>query len=156
MPSAINIAAITGVPLATTSTAGKVMLGTGLSTSVAGALLSTSTVVEITEPAHTHTVGRILTHNGTAFVPAMADSAATAEVVGIVTAVTADTFFLATNGQIDGLTDLTAGSVYFLSADSAGTFTSTEPLVSGQVSKPVFVATATDKAVLINSRGYVV
>lgn len=156
MPSAINIAAVTGVPLATTSVAGKVMLGNGLSTSAVGALLSTSTVVEITEPSHSHTAGQILTHNGTAFISAMADTAVTAEVVGVVTAVTTDTFFLTTNGLIEGLTGLTAGTVYFLSPTVAGTFTDIEPTTSGHVSKPVFVAISTDKAVLLNSRGYIV
>lgn len=156
MPSAINIGAVTGVPAATDVVAGKVRLGTGLSNTVAGALLSSATNVEITETSHTHTVGQIVTHNGTAFVAAMADSAVNAEVVGVVSAVTTDTFTIATAGQVDGLTGLTAGTVYFLSDSVAGTHSATEPVVSGTVSKPVYLALTSTSALILPHRGYIV
>jgi hypothetical protein len=50
---------------------------------------------------------------------------------------------------MDGLAGLTAGAVYFLSASSAGALTVTEP----SLSKPVFIASASDAGYFYNFRG---
>ena len=110
-----------------------------------------------TQTSHGLAVGDLVRFNGTAYVEAQADSAANAEVVGIVSAVAgANSFTLLTGGNVMGLSGLTAGSVYFLSASSAGALTSTEPATVGQVSKPVLVATATTGGLFINLRGIVI
>lgn len=93
-------------------------------------------------------------HNGTIYTKAKADSAANAEVYGVVSAVAdADNFTLQTGGQISGLSGLTAGTVYFLSPSTAGAVTATEPSTTGHVSKPILLADSTTSAYLFNMRG---
>ena len=52
-----------------------------------------------------------------------------------------------------GLSGLTTGAVYFLSASASGVATTTEPSVVGQISKPLYVATSPTTAIILNSRG---
>jgi hypothetical protein len=74
--------------------------------------------------------------------------------VGIVSAVAgSDNFTLHYGGLIDTLSGLTAGEVYFLSPSSAGDLTTTEPSLSGQVSKPLFIAVSTTSGYWFNFRG---
>ena len=91
----------------------------------------------ITQTAHGFSVGQVLKFTGTAYALAQADTAANAEVVGIISAVTTNTFDLVTNGYVSTLSGLVAGSVYFLSPSSAGALTATEPTTVGQVRKPL-------------------
>lgn len=108
------------------------------------------------QTGHGLSVGNVIRFNGTSYVKAQADSAANAEVIGIVTAVAdADNFTYATGGPITGLSGLTAGTVYFLSPTSAGALTATEPSADGQVSKPLLDATSTTAGVFFNYRGEV-
>jgi hypothetical protein len=60
------------------------------------------------------------------------------------------------SGEITGLTGLTAGEVYFLSAATAGLLTVDEPTVVGQVSVPVGVASSTTSLYVAPKRGSVV
>ncbi len=53
------------------------------------------------------------------------------------------------------LSGLTAGTVYFLSPSTAGSYTATEPSTTTQISKPVFIAVSTTQAVWINHRGII-
>ena len=102
-------------------------------------------------------MGNVLRHNGTTFVKAQADSAANAEAIGIVSEVIdTNNYVLKVTGFITGLSSLTAGTTYFLSPSSAGALTATEPSTSGQISKPVLIATSTTAGVFINMRGAVV
>jgi hypothetical protein len=95
--------------------------------------------------------------NSTVYTKAKADAASTAEVVGIVSAVAdANNFTLTHRGRVTGLSGLTAGSVYFLSAATAGLLTATEPSTVGHVSKPVLVADTTTSGFFLNFRGLVV
>lgn len=48
---------------------------------------------------------------------------------------------------------LSAGEVYFLSPGVTGGLTTTEPVVSGQVSKPVLLGITADKGLVLNYRG---
>jgi len=109
----------------------------------------------ITQAAHGLAVGELVRLSAAdTYTKAQADSAANAEVVGIVSAVAdANTFTLTTGGYVSGLSGLTANTVYFLSPSSAGAMTATEPTTTGQVSKPVFVASSTTAGYFVNMRG---
>lgn len=111
----------------------------------------------IEQAGHGLAVGDWVRHDGTGYVKAQADSAGNAEVVGIVNAVDGtDAFTLASDGYVDGLSGLTAATVYFLSPDTAGETTASEPATTGQVSRPVFLAVSATAGYILNYRGYVV
>jgi hypothetical protein len=110
----------------------------------------------VTQTTHGLAVGDVVRLNGTTYTKAQADTATNAEVIGIVSAVAdANNFTLFIGGNISGLSGLTAGTVYYLSAATAGALTATEPSSVGQVSKPVLVAYSTSAGVFINMRGFV-
>lgn len=111
----------------------------------------------ISQSSHGFSVDDVLRLSGTSYTEAQADSAANAQVIGIVSAVAdTDNFTLTTGGLVSGLTGLTAGTVYYLSPATAGLLTATEPTTDGQVSKPVLIADTTTSGYLINSKGVVV
>jgi hypothetical protein len=95
-------------------------------------------------------VGSILTHTGSAYAAAQADSAQNSEVIGIVSEVeNSNEFTVQTSGLLSGLSGLTAGTVYFLSDTVAGAVTTTEP----DISKPVYYSSSTTEATMLNFRG---
>ena len=111
---------------------------------------------DVAMSSHGFSVGNVLYHNGTTYALADADAAATAEVVGIVSAVAdANNFTLALGGAVTGLSGLTAGTVYFLSG-TPGALTATEPSTVGQISKPLLIAYSTTAGYFFNMRGTVV
>lgn len=97
----------------------------------------------VNQTTHGLSVGDVIKSNGTAnqYSKAQADSAANAEVVGIVTLVPdADNFVFTTGGEItSGVPAVAAGTTLFLDPSTAGALTSTEPTTIGQISKPVAV-----------------
>lgn len=109
------------------------------------------------EQAHSFTVGQAILFNGTSYVTAQANTAANAEVIGIVSKVVdGDTFQYVSNGEITGLSGLTSGEVYFLSDATPGLLTVTEPTTVGNISIPVGIATSTTKLMVGIKRGVVV
>ena len=111
----------------------------------------------INQVGHSLAVGDVVYLNGSTYTKAKADAANTAEVVGVVSKVnTSDQFELTLSGEVSGLTGLVSGEVYFLSADTAGVLTTTEPTVVGQVSLPVGVASSTTSLYVAPKRGSVV
>jgi hypothetical protein len=117
-----------------------------------------ATELAVAQAGHGFSVGDVIKETSTAntYAKAQADSAANAEVVGIVTAVAdVDNFTYTTQGIItDGVPTATAGTVYFLSPSSAGALTATEPTTAGQVSKPVVVILeSATRALFNNQRG---
>lgn len=111
----------------------------------------------ITQASHGFVIGDVLYLNGSVYTKAIATAANTAEVVGMVSRVISATQFeLTLSGEVSGLTGLTAGEVYFLSAATAGALTVTEPTVVGQVSIPVGVASSTTTMYVAPKRGSVV
>jgi hypothetical protein len=156
-----------GTPLGTVTTldfegpgvtVSRVAPGAGTAT-ITGGGGGSGTALEdtIAQTGHVLAVGDIVRFDGANYVVAQADSAANAEVVGIVSAVAdADHFTLTTSGLIDGLAGLTAGEVYFLSEVTPGLLTTTEPTGVGEVSKPVLIAISTTSGYLTNFRGSVI
>ena len=115
------------------------------------------TTDRVTQASHGFVVGDVLYLNGSTYTKAIATSAAAAEVVGVVSRVIdASTFEVTLSGEVTGLTGLTAGEVYFLSAATAGLLTVDEPTVVGQVSVPVGVASSTTSLYVAPKRGSVV
>jgi hypothetical protein len=97
----------------------------------------------VTQTGHGFAVGDVVRWSGTEFVKAQADSAANADVVGIVASVTsADIFVLGLTDYLipSGLVGLTPGAAYFLSAATPGLMTATAPTTIGQIRKPVAIA----------------
>jgi hypothetical protein len=106
---------------------------------------------------HMLVVGDAVRFDGTNYVKAQADSAADAEVVGLVSAVAdANHFTLQLSGYITGLSGLTPGDVYFLSATTPGALSPTDPATVGQVSKPLLIADSSSSGYLFNFRGEVI
>jgi len=132
-------------------------------TKIGASLSGGADLVTITQSSHGFTVGKVLKSSGSngTYATALANTAANAEVVGIVVQVIdATTFTMALSGRItvDGaVPNVTAGTVLFLSGSSAGDLTSTEPTTAGQVSKPVAVVTTADSEMLmVNYRGEII
>lgn len=92
-----------------------------------GIVLST-TRETITQIAHSFVSGDVLTKSGANYIKANANTFSTSIIYGIVESVTdADHFILVSAGFISGLSGLTNGSLYYLSASVAGTLTTTAP-----------------------------
>ena len=132
-------------------------------TKIGASLSGGADVIHITHVGHTFTVGQVLRSSGAAgvYTTAQADSAANAEVIGIVVQdIDTNTYAMALSGRItaDGVVPVaTAGTVLFLSPTSAGALTTTEPTTTGQISKPIGVVTTSNlEMVMINYRGEVV
>jgi len=109
-----------------------------------------------TGSAHGFVVGDLLYLNGATYTKAIATAANTAEVVGMVSRFVSSLIFEITlSGEVSGLTGLTAGDVYFLSAATTGLATNVEPSVIGQVSVPIGVASTTTTMYVAPKRGVV-
>ena len=107
-------------------------------------------------------IGKAVRSSGTdgQFVVARANSAANAEVVGVITSIdTANQYTITTSGFVDvvaAVPTATAGTVFFLAEADDSQLTSTEPTTVGAVSKPVAVITESNaKMILIHYRGEV-
>lgn len=100
--------------------------------------------VPVTQVAHGFVVGDLIYASGTnTYAKAQADNVNTSEVVGIVNIVEdADNFSYTTEGVVTvGVPDVPAGTVLFLSPDTAGELTDVEPITVGQVVFPLAVVT---------------
>jgi hypothetical protein len=109
----------------------------------------------ITQVGHGFAVGDVLQISGSGtYSKAKADTAANAEVVGIVIAVVdADHFKLCWGGYITGFAGLTPDVIYFLSPTTAGAITAVEPTTVGQISKPIVWADTAASGYFFNMRG---
>lgn len=110
----------------------------------------------VTQASHGFAVGDVLKRASGSYAKAQADSAANAEVVGIVSAVPTDgTFVLTAQGRITGLTGLTDATLYYLDPSTAGALTATQPTSTGQIVKPLLIASGTTSGYFVNMRGNV-
>jgi hypothetical protein len=103
--------------------------------------------------SHGFGVGQVLYKTSGSWDLAIATSDASAEAIGVISAVTTDTFTLVFAGVISGLTGGTDGAVGFLSESTAGDITTTEPDASLYVSKPILIYTSATTAVVNIMRG---
>jgi hypothetical protein len=108
----------------------------------------------VTQTAHGFTVGNVVKQG---YALAQANSVANAEAVGIVAAVIdANTFVLITEGLVMGLSGLTPGQAYWLSATTPGVMVPVEPSTAGQISKPMLIALTATSGLFYNYRGQLV
>ena len=114
-----------------------------------------SMTLAVNQSAHGFVVGNMLKCIGSnAYALAQADSAADAEVIGCVSAVTdANNFTLLFGGVLTGLTGLGAGSVVYLHPTVAGSYTNTRPTTAGQVVKPIAIGITSTVAIWNNMLG---
>lgn len=112
----------------------------------------------VNQASHGFSVGNWLKLTGVdSYALAKADSAADAEVAGLVSSVIdSNNFVVAEEGLVTGLSGLTADTVYFLDPSTAGAMTTTEPSALGQVTKPIFQAISTTSGYVRNVRGIVI
>jgi hypothetical protein len=111
----------------------------------------------VTQASHGFSLGNILYYTGSAYAKAIATSENTSEVVGIVSEVLdTNRFEITFSGEVSGLSSLTAGSAYFLSADTAGSLTATSPSTITNISVPVGVATSSTTLAVDIKRGIIV
>jgi hypothetical protein len=157
-PTSVAVSAPIGSLLLNESTGAlyrKLDAGSSTNWTQVGSGGSTSSVTKsINQTSHGFSVGNVLYYTGSQYAKAQANSDSTSEVVGIVSAVAdANNFTLAMVGYVSGLSGFTAGTTYYLDASTAGALTSTEPLTTGYISKPVLIADSTTSGYLIESRG---
>ena len=119
---------------------------------------STAVYKRVSQTAHGFAVGNVVRLSGAStYTKSQANSAANANVAGIVsTVVGVNDFILTIEGSVSGLSGLTAGTTYFLDPTTAGAYTATEPVTVGQVSKPLFTADTTTSAIIGTYRGIVI
>jgi hypothetical protein len=110
-------------------------------------------VVETITYNNSFAAGDVLKKTSGGYAKAQADTAANAEVVGIVQSATGAAFTIVYTGPITGFTGLTDGTVYFLSDSVAGAITATPPTALNAINKPVLVATSTTGGVIVHMRG---
>ena len=121
----------------------------------ASTLLSpTSLILPVTQ-ANAFVVGNVVRLNGATFVLAQADSAAHANVFGIVSGIVTpgSVFNITLAGIVNTLAGLVAGSVYYLSPAVAGLMTVTAPVAPGQIYKPLLIAQNATSGVWLNYQG---
>ena len=129
-------------------------------TKIGATLGGSADVITVTQASHGLTLGYPVKmgSNGN-YAHATADTAANAEVVGIIIATTTNTLTIALGGRItvDGcVPNVTAGTVLFLQV-SAGLLAAAEPSGANQVSKPMAVVTvANSEMIMVQQRGEVV
>lgn len=128
-------------------------VGSNLDLSALSATVLQAGVRYVQQVAHGFVAGDIVRLSGSTYVKAQADSVANAAVVGVVTDTDTDEFDLMHQpGHVTGLSGLSAGTVYYLSAATAGAMTSTAPTGSGTVARPVFVADSTTSGYYVGGR----
>lgn len=108
----------------------------------------------ITQTGHGFSVGEAITYYGNSWKKAIASSADTAEVLGVIRSVTSNNFDIVYGGKINTLSGLSTNSGYFLSASVSGGLTTIEPTGSF-VSKPVLWAVSSTEAIILNQRGLI-
>jgi hypothetical protein len=117
------------------------------------------TTDRFTQASPVLSVGDVVYLNGSIYTKALATAVNTAEVVGVISrgpgSLGANTYEVTLSGEVSGLTGLTAGDVYFLSAATAGLAVNVEPSVINQVSVPIGVASTTTTMYVAPKRGVV-
>lgn len=112
-----------------------------------------SMIKKVTQSSHGFAVNDIIRYDSSThlYTKAQANSLTNARAIGIVSEVDGNDFTLTQGGFVSGLSGLTEG-INYLSADTAGALTITEP--TGQnISKPLFVAVNSTSGYFINWRG---
>jgi len=106
-----------------------------------------------------YTFGSVVRINSSGYTAAKANDPDSAEVIGVISSRNASYSVVTVLGKIDGDFTQVAGStlspgcVYFLSGQTAGYITTTEPTTIGYVSKPVIIGVGATSGVVLQYRG---
>ena len=100
-------------------------------------------------------------NSSTGYTAGKANAQGTAETIGILSKLTTDSAYLTVFGKIEGNFNnvtsdgsaLSPGCVYFLDSATGGKITTTEPIINGQVSKPVLLSVGATAGVVLQYRG---
>lgn len=112
------------------------------------------TSIIVVQAAHGFVVGNMIRYNGTEYVRAQADTFNDSQSIGMVSSVIdVNTFIISTNGLVENLSGLVAGSPYYLDPINPGNLTLTPPSTQGQIVKEVFIANSTTSGFLLNYEG---
>lgn len=132
-----------------------VSVGAAVWTSITGGTgTSTSEIIVV---ANSFAIGDVLRKTGGGYAKAQADSAANAEVLGIVQAASGSQFTIVYFGKVLNTGHgFTIGDVLFLSPTTSGLKTATEPSTATQVSKPIAIVLDANYLLVINMRGSVI
>jgi hypothetical protein len=101
---------------------------------------------KVVAPGHTFEVGNVLTFSTAAFTLAQGDTGPHSEVVGMVSAIETDAFYLTQAGYVSNITSptpLVPGDQYYLSTTTPGLITNVKPNTLGEYLSPLFVAYTT-------------
>lgn len=110
--------------------------------------------LEVEQTGHGFSVGDWLTHDGSDYVLAQADTEDNARALGVVIdVIDTDNFVLQAGGYVEVLTGLTPGAQYWLDPSTPGAITTSQPTADGDIDKPLFFATGTATGWLLNHRG---
>ena len=130
------------------------MRGELISSGGSGGGNGTALLDSIAQTAHGFSIGDVIRYDGAEWVWSQANIDSNSEVYGMVSMVVdPDNFVITTSGYISGLSGLTPGSTYFLSAGVPGGMTPVEPTGDGEINKPIFLSTSPTSGLFIDMRG---
>lgn len=100
-------------------------------------------------------------HETLGYTSGKADTQSTSETIGVMSKLTDSSAYVTLFGKIEGsftnVTDtgfgLSAGCIYFLDPDNKGKITTTEPVISGQTSKPILLSIGATAGIVLQYRG---
>ena len=116
-------------------------------------------ITGITLGSSGYTFGSVVRITTDGYTLAQANNPDAAEVIGVLSYLSADYSVVTISGKIDGDFTTVAGStlspgcVYFLSSATAGNINITEPTTMGQVSKPVVIGLEDESGIIVPYRG---
>lgn len=117
---------------------------TTATTGPAGPVGPSGLTPEVTQAGHGFATGDAIYYTGSAWAKAKADVASTLA-VALADVTDVNTFNAKFSGEITGLSGLTAGQYYYVSEDTAGELTSTEPALSN----PILLALTTTSGMIL-------
>lgn len=117
---------------------------------------STTSLKELVTAANSFAAGDIIRKTGAGYTKSQADSAANAEVLGVVESASGSDFTIIYGGKINLPSHgFTIGDILFLSDATAGLLTANEPTTTGAISKPVATVVDADNLIIGQYRGMV-
>ena len=108
----------------------------------------------VTQAGHGFSINQVIRLNSGAWALAQANNAANAEAIGVVNdVINTNEFVVVTHGVCTNLSGLTADTVYFLDATTAGALAAVPPTTVGHVAKAVLYAKTTTEAYVYDRIG---
>lgn len=113
----------------------------------------TSTIIKFN---HGFVVGNAIAFNGGNYVLAIADGSMLPAIGIVSTVYDINTFGLTQSGFLSNFVGLTASTTYYVSDITAGVLTPTEPIILGEVSQPILIATSPTTGWVLPYRPFII